>query len=84
MSVFPSMALIDFFADLIIASCTQPKCGASGGLKCHTILLFEIDSLTFSWSYCWIKSFNSLSAALKFVPLSEYISSGRPLRFTIR
>ena len=34
-SVLPSIALIALFADLIIVSCTPPKCGAIGGLKFH-------------------------------------------------
>ena len=71
------------FADLVNDLCTPPKCGADGGLKCHCIPLFAIDSLIFSWSNYSISDFSSLSAALKFVPLSEYISSIRPLRLAI-
>jgi hypothetical protein len=36
-SAFPYIAKIAYFAALIIVSCTPPKCGANGGLKCHVI-----------------------------------------------
>ena len=74
------MALLAFFADLIMDSCAPPKCGASGGLKCHWIPFFALDSLILSVPSYDIRDFNSLSAPLKFVPLYEYISSGSPLR----
>ena len=52
MSAFPRIALIARFADFIMASCTPPKCGASGGLKCHFTPLFAADSVILSSSIC--------------------------------
>ena len=42
-SALPSTAFTARFATLIIVSCTPPKCGASGGLKCHMTPLFAVD-----------------------------------------
>ena len=71
MSAFPSTALSDLLADFIIDSCTPPKCGASGGVKCQTIPLFDVDALILSSSNCWSNALSSLSAALKCVALSD-------------
>ena len=39
----PNTAFTGRFAALIIVSCTPPKCGASGGLKCYITPLFAVD-----------------------------------------
>ena len=83
MSAFPRMALMAFFAAFIMVSCAPLKCGASGGLNVHVTPLFAIDFLILSGSNSDINVFSSLSAALKFVPLSENISSGSPRRLAI-
>ena len=44
-----SLKLSDILADLIIDSCSPPKCGASGGVKCQTIPLFDVDALILSY-----------------------------------
>ena len=61
-SAFPRIALIARFADFIMDSCTPPKCGANGGLKCHLTPLCATDSWILFSSTCKTNDFSSLSA----------------------
>ena len=82
-SACASIALMAFFADLIIDSCAPPKCGASGELKCHFTPLFPTAALILLSSSSDNSILSSLLAPLKFVPLSDNISSGSPRRLAI-
>ena len=76
----PSIAYIAFLQLLASFSHTAPKCGAAGGLNFHLIPCLVRCSSIFSLLQAAIYSANSLSAPMKFVPLSLIIFTGLPLR----
>ena len=73
------MAEIARFAALIMDSNTPPKCGVSGGFQYHSTPLFAVVRLICSWCNSATSSRISLSAAVKFDPLSLTIFLGQPL-----
>lgn len=55
-------------------------CGAWGGMKCQVTLYWRAFELMYRSSISSQALRTSLSAPRRFVPLSEYISAGQPLR----
>ena len=55
-------------------------CGEKGGLNNHWIFWWAILLPTLLWSNFDVSISNPLTAPLKFVPLSETISDGRPIQ----
>ena len=82
-SAFPKTGLMALLAALIIDSCTPLKWAARGELKYNLIPLLALDYCILVLSKACIKSLNSCSAPIKFVPLSDTTSIGNPRQLTI-